>query len=59
MKDVTGEKEIKLWESMVPLKILVLVFNTEFLLDMGAFGGRKRTEYLCKAIHLYRMCEGC
>lgn len=57
MKDGTGEKEIKIWESMICLKILVSVFKIEFLSDMWAFGGSKRTEYLCKAIHLYRMCE--
>lgn len=33
MKDVTGEKEIKIQESTVPLKILVLAFETEFLSD--------------------------
>lgn len=33
MKDVTGEKEIKIQELTVPPKILVLTFETEFLSD--------------------------
>lgn len=44
---------------MVAPKILVLAFETEFLLDMWAFGGSKRAEYMCVAIHLLKICEGC